>query len=182
MALRDAMPPLPAPVPLVSGPATLQPPRFLAKICNARDFAARLAALPRPVVFTNGVFDILHRGHVSYLDQAGALGAALVVGVNSDESVRRLHKGPERPLNGIEDRLAVLAALASVSLVIPFGEDTPLELIGAVRPDVLVKGGDWIMDRLPESALVKSWGGTVLSIPFLVERSTTALVAKIRSA
>jgi rfaE bifunctional protein nucleotidyltransferase chain/domain len=133
-------------------------------------------------VFTNGVFDILHRGHVSYLDQAAALGGALIVGVNTDESVRRLHKGPERPLNGIDDRLAVLAALASVSLVVPFGEDTPLELIRAVHPDILVKGGDWIMDGLPESALVRSWGGTVLSIPFVVERSTTSLVERIRAS
>lgn len=158
----------------------LLPPRFLAKICSPDELASRVAMLPRPVVFTNGVFDILHRGHVSYLDQAAALGAALVVGVNTDESVRRLQKGSGRPLNGIDDRLAVLAALTSVSLVIPFAEDTPLELIGAVRPDVLVKGGDWIMDRLPESALVRSWGGAVLAIPFLVERSTTALVNKIR--
>jgi D-glycero-beta-D-manno-heptose 1-phosphate adenylyltransferase len=160
----------------------LPPPRFLSKICGPGDFASRAAALPRPIVFTNGVFDILHRGHVSYLDQAASLGAALVVGVNTDESVRRLDKGPERPLNGIDDRLAVLAALSSVSLVIPFAEDTPLELIRALRPDVLVKGGDWIMDRLPESALVRSWGGAVLSIPFLVERSTTTLVEKIRSS
>lgn len=159
----------------------LAPPRFLAKICGTGLFAARVTALPRPVVFTNGVFDILHRGHVSYLDQAAALGAALIVGVNTDESVRRLHKGPERPLNGIDDRLAVLAALASVTLVIPFAEDTPLELIRAVHPDVLVKGGDWIMDGLPESALVRSWGGAVLSIPFVVERSTTSLVERIRA-
>ncbi|MBK9606382.1 MAG: D-glycero-beta-D-manno-heptose 1-phosphate adenylyltransferase [Betaproteobacteria bacterium] len=160
----------------------MPPPRFLDKVCGPDDFAARVASLPRPLVFTNGVFDILHRGHVSYLDQAAVLGASLVVGVNTDESVRRLHKGPERPLNGTADRLAVLAALGSVSLVIPFAEDTPVELIRAVRPDVLVKGGDWNMDRLPESALVRSWGGTVLAIPFLVERSTTALVAKIKAA
>ncbi len=160
----------------------LPPPRFLDKVCGPDDFAARVASLPRPLVFTNGVFDILHRGHVSYLDQAAGLGASLVVGVNTDESVRRLHKGPERPLNGTADRLAVLAALGSVSLVIPFADDTPVELIRAVRPDVLVKGGDWNMDRLPESALVRSWGGTVLAIPFLFERSTTALVAKIKAA
>jgi rfaE bifunctional protein nucleotidyltransferase chain/domain len=160
----------------------LPPPRFLSKICGPGDFARRVAALPRPIVFTNGVFDILHRGHVSYLDQAAALGAALVVGVNTDESVRRLNKGPERPLNGIDDRLAVLAALASISLVIPFAEDSPLELIRALRPDVLVKGGDWIMDRLPEAALVRSWGGTVFAIPFLVERSTTVLVERIRAS
>src|SRR5213595_1553233 len=100
----------------------LPPPRFTSRICTASNFGPRVAALPRPLVFTNGVFDILHRGHVSYLDQAATLGASLVVGVNTDESVRRLAKGPERPLNGIDDRLAVLAALASVSLVIPFAE------------------------------------------------------------
>jgi rfaE bifunctional protein nucleotidyltransferase chain/domain len=161
--------------------AALPAPRFAAKICAATGFDSRLAALPRPLVFTNGVFDILHRGHVSYLDQAGSLGAALVVGVNTDESVRRLNKGPERPLNGLDDRMAVLAALASVSLVIPFAEDTPYELIAAVHPDVLVKGGDWDMDKLAESRLVRSWGGTVLAIPFLHERSTTSLVERIRS-
>jgi len=161
--------------------ADLPAPRFESKICSAAGFESRVAALARPVVFTNGVFDILHRGHVSYLDQAASLGASLVVGVNSDESVRRLQKGPERPLNSIDDRLAVLAALASVSLVIPFAENTPYELIAAVRPDVLVKGGDWDMDKLRESGLVRSWGGTVLAIPFLHGRSTTSLVEKIRA-
>jgi rfaE bifunctional protein nucleotidyltransferase chain/domain len=161
---------------------TLPPPRFEAKICGSRDFADKVAALTRPIVFTNGVFDIVHRGHVSYLDQAAALGASLIVGVNTDESVRRLEKGPERPLNSLADRLAVLAALASVNLVIPFAEDTPYALIDAVRPDILVKGGDWDMDKLAESALVRSRGGRVLAIPFLHERSTTALVERIRSA
>jgi rfaE bifunctional protein nucleotidyltransferase chain/domain len=160
----------------------LPPPRFISKICGVADFQSRADALPRPLVFTNGVFDILHRGHVSYLDQAAALGAALVVGVNTDESARRLEKGPERPLNGIDDRLAVLAALASVSLVIPFTEDTPYDLIAAVHPDVLVKGGDWNMDTLAESGLVRGWGGKVLAIPFLHERSTSALIARIRSS
>jgi D-glycero-beta-D-manno-heptose 1-phosphate adenylyltransferase len=158
----------------------LPAPRFTSKICAAGDFGPRVAALSRPLVFTNGVFDILHRGHVSYLDQAAALGRSLIVGVNTDESVRRLSKGPERPLNGIDDRLAVLAALGSVDLVIPFSEDTPYELIASIRPDVLVKGGDWDMDKLPESALVRSFGGRVLAIPFLHERSTTSLVKRIR--
>ena len=160
----------------------LPAPRFTGKICGATGFEAKVARLPRPLVFTNGVFDILHRGHVSYLDQAASLGASLVVGVNTDDSVRRLNKGPERPLNGVDDRLAVLAALASVSLAIPFAEDTPVELIRAVHPDVLVKGGDWDMDRLPESALVRGWGGSVLAIPFLYERSTTALVGRIKES
>ena len=158
----------------------LPPPRFLSKICGARDFAARLAALPRPLVFTNGVFDIVHRGHVSYLDQASSLGRSLVVGVNDDASARRLGKGPERPLNDIDDRMAVLAALAAVDLVIPFAEDTPIELIRALHADVLVKGGDWVIEKLPESTLVQGWGGTVRAIPFMVERSTTALVERIR--
>jgi rfaE bifunctional protein nucleotidyltransferase chain/domain len=161
---------------------TLPPPRFEAKICGPRDFADKVAALTRPIVFTNGVFDIIQRGHVSYLDQAAALGASLIVGVNTDESVRRLSKGPERPLNGIDDRLAVLAALAAVDLVVPFAQDTPYELIAAIRPDVLVKGGDWEMDKLPESSLVRSWGGRVLAIPFLFERSTTSLVRRIRGS
>jgi rfaE bifunctional protein nucleotidyltransferase chain/domain len=160
----------------------LPAPRFTGKICGAGDFAPRVAALPRPLVFTNGVFDVLHRGHVSYLDQAASLGRSLIVGVNTDESVRRLSKGPERPLNGIDDRLAVLAALAAVDLVVPFAQDTPYELIAAIRPDVLVKGGDWEMDKLPESSLVRSWGGRVLAIPFLFERSTTSLVRRIRGS
>ena len=158
----------------------LPAPRFTGKICGTRDFAEKVLALPRPLVFTNGVFDILHRGHVGYLDQAASLGRSLVVGVNTDESVRRLSKGPERPLNGVDDRLAVLAALGAVDLVIPFAEDTPYELIAAIRPDVLVKGGDWHMDKLPESALVRSFGGRVLAIPFLHDRSTTSLVQRIR--
>ena len=161
------------------GPA-LAPPRFLAKICGLADFGARVAALPRPLVFTNGVFDILHSGHVSYLDQAATLGASLVVGVNTDESVRRLAKGPERPLNALADRMAVLAALESVRLVIPFAEDNPVALIGAVRPELIVKGGDYDMDVLPETALVRSWGGDALAIPLVAGRSTTSLVERIR--
>src|SRR5512140_3147973 len=118
-------------------------PAFEAKLCAADEFAARAAALPRPLVFTNGCFDVLHRGHVTYLAQARALGAALVVGVNSDASVKRLGKGDDRPLNSQDDRMAVLAALQAVDMVVVFDEDTPLELILACRPDVLVKGGDW---------------------------------------
>jgi rfaE bifunctional protein nucleotidyltransferase chain/domain len=160
--------------------SALPPPAYLRKICGEHDFDRHVGALGRPVVFTNGVFDILHAGHVAYLDQAASLGTSLVVGVNADESVRRLGKGAERPLNGIDDRMAVLAALESVSLVIPFAEDTPVRLIGDVHPDILVKGGDWDMDRLPESAMVRGWGGRVLAIPFIHDRSTTALVRKIR--
>ncbi len=154
---------------------------FEKKICTREEFAARAAALPHPLVFTNGCFDVLHRGHVTYLAQARALGASLIVGVNSDASVKRQGKGPDRPVNIEADRLAVLAALESVSLVVPFDEDTPLNLILACRPDVLVKGGDWTPDRIVGAQEVQGWGGTVHSIPFIHQRSTTALLNKIRS-
>ena len=156
-------------------------PDFERKMCQPENLAARVAALPRPLVFTNGCFDILHRGHVTYLAQARALGAALVVGVNSDASVRRLGKDADRPVNLLHDRMAVLAALESVSMVVPFDEDTPLSLILACRPDVLVKGGDWQIGDIVGAREVQGWGGAVHSIPFLHERSTTALLNKIRS-
>jgi rfaE bifunctional protein nucleotidyltransferase chain/domain len=155
-------------------------PAFEDKICGRAELASRAAALPRPLVFTNGVFDILHRGHVTYLAQARALGASLVVALNSDASVRRLGKGEERPLNALADRAAVIAALEPVSLVTSFEEDTPLELIRLVRPDVLVKGGDWQPDAIVGANEVMSRGGAVHSIPFEHERSTTALLTKIR--
>jgi rfaE bifunctional protein nucleotidyltransferase chain/domain len=155
-------------------------PGFEARLCQPAQLAAQLAALPRPLVFTNGCFDILHRGHVTYLAQARALGASLVVGVNSDASVRRLGKAGDRPLNTLEDRMAVLAALESVSLVVGFDEDTPLDLIRQVQPDVLVKGGDWTPDRIVGAEDVLARGGQVHSIPFRHERSTTALLEKIR--
>ena len=156
-------------------------PAFESKRCAIADLAARAAGLPRPVVFTNGVFDLLHRGHVTYLAQARALGAALIVAVNSDASVRRLGKGDDRPINGEEDRMAVLAALECVSLVTCFAEDTPLAAILAARPDVLVKGGDWAVDRIAGAAEVSAWGGSVHSIPFRFERSTTATLARMRA-
>lgn len=156
-------------------------PNFEQKICARSDLAVRAAGLPRLLVFTNGCFDVLHRGHVTYLAQARALGAALVVGVNSDASVKRLGKGEDRPLNSQEDRMAVLAALQAVDLVVLFDEDTPLNLILACRPDVLVKGGDWAPDKIVGAHEVQGWGGTVQSIPFQHERSTTALLKKIRS-
>jgi len=143
--------------------------------------AARIAALARPLVFTNGCFDILHRGHVAYLEEAAALGRSLVVGVNSDASVRRLDKGRGRPVNPLDDRMAILAALACVSLVVPFEEDTPLELIRLVRPDHLVKGGDWTPDKIVGADVVQSYGGRVHSIPFRFKRSTTDLLQRIRS-
>ena len=155
-------------------------PAFELKVCAPGELAARVKKLARPLVFTNGVFDVLHRGHVTYLAQARALGASLVVGVNSDASVKRLGKGDDRPVNALADRMAVLAALESVSLVTPFDEDTPLALILACRPDVLVKGGDWKPDAIVGAREVQGWGGAVHSIPFEHERSTTALLARIR--
>ncbi|WP_368641111.1 D-glycero-beta-D-manno-heptose 1-phosphate adenylyltransferase [Castellaniella ginsengisoli] len=157
--------------------------RFEAKILDraACEHAVREGRFPRPLVFTNGVFDILHRGHVTYLDQAARLGASLIVGVNTDASVRRLGKGDDRPLNGQDDRAALLAALSCVDGVVLFAEDTPLELIQALRPDVIVKGGDYDMDALPETAVVRGWGGRAVAIPFEHQRSTTALLRKIRA-
>ncbi|OHC85165.1 MAG: ADP-heptose synthase [Sideroxydans sp. RIFOXYD2_FULL_59_7] len=156
-------------------------PGFEDKLCTAADLAAKVAALPRPMVFTNGCFDVLHRGHVTYLAQARALGASLIVGVNSNASVKRQGKGDDRPINSEADRMAVLAALEAVSLVVKFDEDTPLNLILACKPDKLVKGGDWTPDRIVGATEVQGWGGSVHSIPFLHERSTTALLKKIRS-
>ena len=155
-------------------------PAFEAKVCEPRQFAARAAALQRPLVFTNGVFDILHRGHVTYLAEARALGRSLVVALNSDASVRRLGKGDDRPVNTLADRMAVLAALESVALVTWFDEDTPLARILECRPDHLVKGGDWTPERIVGAAEVAGWGGQVHSIPFRHDRSTTQLLSRIR--
>jgi rfaE bifunctional protein nucleotidyltransferase chain/domain len=151
------------------------------RICPPEVLAAAAARLPRPLVFTNGVFDILHRGHVNYLEQARALGASLLVALNTDASVRRLGKGEDRPINRLEDRAAVVAALRCVDLVTWFDADTPLDLIMRVRPDALAKGGDWPVARIVGAAEVISWGGTVHSIPFVHERSTTSLLDRIRS-
>ena len=159
----------------------LPPPNFEQKICTAQNLQEKLSQLPKPVVFTNGVFDILHRGHVSYLAQARSLGASMVVGVNADASVRMLGKGDDRPLNAEADRLALLASLESVDLVVLFSEKTPVELIAQIKPDIYVKGGDYEIDALAETALVKTWGGKAYAIPFLHDRSTTALLRKIRA-
>jgi rfaE bifunctional protein nucleotidyltransferase chain/domain len=165
--------------------APLPPPEFLDRILlgvQARDeLEATLRRLPRPMVFTNGVFDILHRGHVSYLAQARSLGASLVLGLNSDASARQLGKGPDRPLNRELDRACVLAALASVSLVVSFDERTPCALIERIRPDLYVKGGDYDIETLEETRLVRSWGGDARAISFVDGYSTTALVRRIRS-
>ena len=156
-------------------------PDFEAKICEPARFAERARQLARPLVFTNGVFDILHRGHVTYLAEARALGAALVVALNSDASVRRLGKGEDRPVNALEDRLAVVAALESVSLATWFEEDTPLARILECRPDHLVKGGDWAPEAIVGAREVAGWGGRVHAIAFRHDRSTTRLLARIRS-
>jgi len=155
-------------------------PAFESKICPPAELGRRAASLPRPLVFTNGCFDILHRGHVTYLAQAAALGTSLVVALNTDASLRRLGKGDDRPVNRLEDRLAVMAALECVALVTWFDEDTPLRRILDCRPDVLVKGGDWAIDKIVGAAEVRGWGGSVHSIPFLHQTSTTALLEKIR--
>ncbi len=156
-------------------------PQLMDKVCAREDLPARLADLPRPIVFTNGVFDVLHRGHVAYLHNASQLGGSLVVAVNSDASARSLGKGPDRPLNRAEDRAAVLAGLASVALVTFFDERTPVSLIKEARPDVYVKGGDYDMEALEETAVVRSWGGESLAIPFVDGYSTTSLVKRIRA-
>ena len=157
-------------------------PSFQRKIVARAAAAQRAAALPQPLVFTNGVFDVLHRGHVSYLADARALGGSLVVALNTDGSARRLNKGADRPLNGEQDRAAVIAALESVDLVTWFDEDTPLELIAELRPALLVKGGDYEMGKLAETRLVESYGGRAQAIPFVDGYSTTALVKRIRSS
>jgi rfaE bifunctional protein nucleotidyltransferase chain/domain len=157
-------------------------PSFETKLCLPQNFAARVAKMPRPLVLTNGCFDILHRGHVTYLSRARTMGASLVVALNSDSSVRRLGKGADRPLNPLEDRLALIAALESVDLVTWFEEDTPLARIIESRPDVLTKGGDWAIDAIVGAIEVRAWGGSVHSIPFEFGRSTTALIERIRNA
>jgi rfaE bifunctional protein nucleotidyltransferase chain/domain len=157
-------------------------PSFETKVVSFEQLRAAVAKLPQPVVFTNGCFDILHRGHVTYLAQARSLGASLVVGVNSDASVKRQGKGDDRPINNEANRMAVLAALEAVSLVVVFDEDTPIKLIEAVQPDVLVKGGDWTVERIVGADVVKAKGGSVHSIPFLFDTSTTATLKKIRAS
>ena len=157
-------------------------PSFLGKIHPRDECVAQVRCLPRPLVFTNGVFDVLHRGHVMYLAQARALGASLVVALNTDASARRLGKGPDRPLNGEEDRAIMIAALQAVDAVTWFDEDTPTELIASLRPDVLVKGGDYDMQSLPETRVVQSYGGQALALPFVDGYSTTRLVHRIRAS
>ena len=161
--------------------AAATPPAMLGKLCERSSLATALAHLPRPWVFTNGVFDVLHRGHVVYLAQARALGGSLIVALNTDASTRRLGKGEDRPLNNEMDRAIVMASQEAVTLVTWFAEDNPQALIAEIRPDILVKGGDYNMDVLPETALMHTWGGKALALPFVSGYSTTALVKKIRA-
>ena len=136
------------------------------------------SGLPRPLVFTNGVFDILHRGHVTYLEAARQLGAALIVALNTDESARMLGKGPGRPINTEVDRAMVVAGLASVDAVTFFGESTPCSLLEEVRPELYVKGADYEIEALEETRLVRSWGGDAHAIPFVDGYSTTTMLAR----
>jgi rfaE bifunctional protein nucleotidyltransferase chain/domain len=161
---------------------TDSPPSFVSKICDRQSLAQALAALPKPWVFTNGVFDVLHRGHVVYLAQARDLGGSLIVALNTDASVKRLGKGDDRPLNSDADRAMVMASQASVSLVTWFDEDTPLALISEIKPELIVKGGDYNMEVLPETAAVRSWGGDAIALPFVPGYSTTQLLKRIRAS
>ncbi|MGH8230565.1 MAG: adenylyltransferase/cytidyltransferase family protein [Steroidobacteraceae bacterium] len=164
------------PAPMAAGiPQALQQKILAREQVVARDWSAL-----RPLVFTNGVFDLVHAGHVAYLAAARALGRTLLVAINTDASARRLAKGPGRPLNDERDRALVVAALESVSLVTWFDEDTPCELIARCRPDVYVKGGDYDMETLAETGLVRSWGGRAVAIALLPGRSTSSLVQRIR--
>ncbi len=156
-------------------------PEFENRIVAPEDLARRIAELPRPLVFTNGCFDIIHRGHVTYLAQARALGASMIVALNTDASVKRQGKGDDRPINSLADRAAVMAALRCADMVAWFDEATPLARILECRPDILVKGGDWPVEKIVGYTEVLGWGGAVHSIPFEVDRSTTALLGKIRA-
>ena len=153
-----------------------------AKIRPPGELARWARELPRPLVFTNGVFDVLHRGHVTYLEQARALGAGLLVALNGDASARGLGKGPGRPVNPLADRMALVAALESVDAVTSFDDETPAALIEALKPEVLVKGGDWPVERIVGGPETLARGGRVVSIPFAHQRSTSALLEKIRKA
>ena len=156
-------------------------PDFEKKLCSRRQLKERVALLPKPVVLTNGVFDILHRGHVTYLAQARDMGASLVVAVNTDASVKRLGKGDERPLNNCDDRMALLAALESVDLVVCFDEDTAEQVVREAKPDIYVKGGDYDMQAIPEARAAMAYGGSTAAIAFEHDRSTTKLLNKVRS-
>ena len=149
------------------------------KLLNVDDLRSIASASDRPLVFTNGVFDLLHAGHVTYLEQAKALGRSLIIGVNSDDSVKLLGKGDNRPFNKLVDRMIVLAALECVDFVVPFECDTPIDLIKIAKPDILVKGGDWAVENIVGSTEVARWGGRTVSIPFEYNISTTEIARRI---
>jgi len=157
----------------------MNPEGKIYRLENQRDLRTRLARLARPLVMTNGVFDVLHRGHVSYLCRAAELGTSLLIAVNSDASVRQLGKGLDRPINSEEDRGYVLAGLHCVSLVTFFDSRSPVELIRAIQPDIYVKGGDYDMESLEEARVVRNSGGRAVSIPLVEGFSTSALVRRI---
>ena len=159
---------------------SLEDKLFDASLLGDEQLAQRLAPLPRPLVITNGVFDVLHRGHVGYLHAARQIGGSLIVALNTDASVRALSKGADRPLNHDMDRALVLAGLAAVDAVTFFAQPTPLALLARLRPDIYVKGGDYNMEELEETRLVRSWGGIAKSIAFLKGYSTTSLVHRVR--
>jgi rfaE bifunctional protein nucleotidyltransferase chain/domain len=156
------------------------PESLASKLIPAQHLGRHDWSVARPLVFTNGVFDVLHRGHVIYLASARTLGATLLVGVNTDASARQLGKGPGRPANREEDRALLLAALQSVSYVTLFDETTPCELIRRCQPDVYVKGGDYDVETLEETRLVRSWGGRSLAMPLVPGYSSSALVQRLR--
>ncbi len=160
----------------------LPPPAFESKIVPLEKLSEAVKNLKKPVVFTNGVFDLLHRGHVTYLAQARELGGSLVVAMNSDQSVKLLGKGDDRPINNQEDRAAVLAALESVSLVTIFDDKVPLKAVELAHPDIYVKGGDYRPEDLPEGRIVSEYGGKVVTVKFAFDRSTTKLLKKVRQA
>lgn len=155
---------------------------LFAKIVARDDLEARLRDLPRPWVFTNGVFDMLHPGHVEYLEAARALGGSLILALNSDASARGLGKGSDRPINPQADRAIMAAALASVSLVTFFDEHTPVALLKEIQPDLYVKGGDYDMESLEETLWVRTWGGDARAIAFRQGYSTTRLLDRIRAS
>lgn len=162
-------------------PERLSAPTFEKKIVAVQDLGKRAATLAHPIVMTNGVFDILHRGHVTYLAQAKSLGASLIVAVNADASVKLLGKGDDRPINTEADRAALIASLESVDLVVIFPDKVPLDVITKAHPDIYVKGGDYRVEDLPEAALVATWGGKTVTVAFEHQKSTTALLKKIRA-
>lgn len=168
------------PAPLRTEEADTRP--WPASFCEAEDLPRVLARLPKPWVFTNGVFDILHRGHVEYLEEARQLGRSLIVALNTDASARRLGKGPGRPINTEQDRVWVVASLACVSMVLLFDERTPLRLLATVRPEFYVKGGDYDMATLAETRLMHSWNGRCVALPYREGCSSTGVVERILQA